>query len=120
MKLEELQVYNLSMEIAEKIWTIVIAWDYFTKDTIGKQLVRAADSIAANLSEGYGRYHFKENANFSYYSRGSLFETKTWLTKAYNRKLLKNDDFELFMHDIDNIGIKLNNYIKSIGNKSSE
>jgi hypothetical protein len=39
MKLEELQVYNLSMGIAEKIWDIVIGWDYFMKDTIGKQLV---------------------------------------------------------------------------------
>jgi four helix bundle protein len=77
MKLEELHVYSLSMEMAEKIWNIVIGWDFFLKDTIGRQLIRAADSIAANLSEGYGRYHYKENINFSYYSRGSLFETKT-------------------------------------------
>jgi hypothetical protein len=32
MKLEELQVYNLSMKMGEKIWTIVIEWDYFTKE----------------------------------------------------------------------------------------
>lgn len=115
MKLEELQVYNLSMEIAEKVWFIVIKWDYFNKDTIGKQLVRAADSIAANLSEGFGWYHYKENVNFSYYSRGSLFETKTWLTKAHNRKLIPDDSFESFITEIDDIGIKLNNYIKSIG-----
>jgi four helix bundle protein len=116
MKLEELQVYTLSMEMAEKVWNIVIEWDYFTKDTIGKQLVKAADSIAANLSEGFGRYHFKENVNFSYYSRGSLSETRTWLTKAHNRKLISDDEFELFINDIDKIGVKLNNYIKSIGN----
>lgn len=72
MKLEELQVYNLSMDIGEKIWVLVVNWDFFAKDTIGKQLVRSADSVAANLSEGYGRYHFKEAKNFSYYSRGSL------------------------------------------------
>lgn len=115
MKLEELHVYNLSMDIAERIWTIVVEWDYFLKDTIGKQLIRAADSVAANLSEGYGRYHFKENKNFSYYSRGSLYETKTWLTKAYNRKLITDEIFESFNNDIDNIGVKLNNYIRSIG-----
>ena len=120
MKLEELQVYTLSMGIAEKIWTIVIEWDYFTKDTVGKQLVRAADSIAANLSEGFGRYHFKENTNFSYYSRGSLYETKTWLIKSHNRKLISKEDFEMFIHEIDNIGVKLNNYIKSIGKKTIE
>jgi four helix bundle protein len=115
MKLEELHVYTLSMEMAEKIWTIVLEWDYFTKDTIGKQLGRAADSISANLSEGYGRYHFKENLNFSYYSRGSLFETKTWLTKSHNRNLICDEEFKIFIHEIDDIGIKLNNYIKSIG-----
>jgi len=37
------------------------------------------DSIAANLSEGFGRYHYKEKKNFSYYSIGSLYETKTWI-----------------------------------------
>ena len=115
MKLEELQVYNLSMDLAEKIWDIVIGWDYFKKDTIGKQLVRAADSIAANLSEGFGRYHFKENVNFCYYSRGSLHETKTWLTKAHNRKLINDEAFNSLNDEFDNIGVKLNNYIKSIG-----
>jgi four helix bundle protein len=51
MKLEELNVYRLSMEMAERIWEIVVKWDYFTKDTVGKQLVRSADSIAANLDD---------------------------------------------------------------------
>jgi len=115
MKLEEFKVYQLSMEIADKIWVIVDGWDYFAKDTVGKQLVRAVDSVAANLSEGYGRYHFRENINFSYYSRGSLFETKTWLTKSKNRNLLKATDYLLFIQQNDDIGIRLNNYIKSIG-----
>jgi four helix bundle protein len=119
MKIEDLQVYQLSMEIGETIWKIVIEWDSFTKDTIGKQLVRAADSIAANLSEGFGRYHFNESKHFGYYSRGSLFETKTWLTKAFNRKLISKIEFNKFMNDIDTIGIKLNNYINSIGKKIS-
>lgn len=115
MKLEELKVYFLSMELAEKIWAIVIEWDYFSKDTVGKQLIRAADSVAANLSEGFGRYHYKENINFSYYSRGSLFETKTWIKKSFNRKLISETDYNTFISEIDIIGIKLNNYIKTIG-----
>ena len=118
MKLEELRVYQMAMEMGEKVWDIVIKWDYFTKDTIGKQLVRAADSVAANLSEGFGRYHFKEAKNFGYYSRGSLYETKTWLTKAQNRNLMTDDEFENFMKNIDTIGVKLNNYINSIGKTS--
>ena len=82
------------MELGEKIWTRVIIWDYFPKDTIGKHLVKAVDSVAANLSEGYGRYHYKESKNFGYYSRGSLFETKTWLTKASNRFLFDESEIK--------------------------
>jgi four helix bundle protein len=119
MKLEELQVYQLSMDLGDKIWEIVVNWDYFLKDTVGKQLVRAADSVAANLSEGFGRFFYKENKQLCYYSRGSLFETKTWLTKSKNRELITETQFENFSKDIDLIGKKLNSYINSIGKKSS-
>ena len=115
MQLDELRVYILSMEMGEKVWSLVAGWNYFAKDTIGKQLVRAVDSVAANLSEGFGRYHYKEAINFGYYSRGSLYETKTWLTKAHNRSLITDELFNQFMKEIDDIGIKLNNYIRSIG-----
>ena len=116
MKLEELNIYQLSMEIGEKIWTNTLKWDYFSTDTIGKQLVKAVDSISANISEGFGRYHFKDRKNFCYYARGSLFETKTWLIKAYNRKLLPESDLNAFLNELEILGVKLNNYINSIGN----
>lgn len=46
----KLEVYQLSEKLAYEIWKIVKGWDYFTKDTIGKQMVRAADSIGANIA----------------------------------------------------------------------
>ncbi len=119
MKLEELKVYQLAMDIGERVWVVVGKWDYFAKDTVGKQLVKSVDSIAANISEGYGRFHYKENKQFCYYSRGSLYETKTWLKKAHNRGLIISDDFQSLEKDIEAIAYKLNNYIKSIGTKTN-
>lgn len=119
MELEELKVYNLAMEMGEKIWAIVDGWNYFQKDTVGKQFVRASDSIASNLSEGYGRYHYREKKNFGYYSRGSLYETKTWIVKASNRKLITGTDFQSISSDLLTISKMLNGYIRSIG-KSNE
>ena len=75
-RLEDLEVYQLAESFSDEIWFTVLEWDYFAKDTLGKQLVRSADSIGANIAEGFGRYHFKENKNFCYFSRGSLIETK--------------------------------------------
>lgn len=115
MALEDLRVYNLAMEIGENVWSLVDEWNYFQKDTIGKQLVKAADSIAANISEGYGRYHFKDSRNFLYYSRGSIYETKTWLTKARTRNLIIENDYSGLCNKIDLLTKMLNSYINSIG-----
>ncbi|MFM7850923.1 MAG: four helix bundle protein [Flammeovirgaceae bacterium] len=116
--LEDFKTYNRAMEVGERVWIIVLKWNYFEKDTIGKQLVKAVDSIAANLSEGLGRYHFKEAKNFSYYSRGSLFETKTWIAKAHNRQLIDETIFKELMVELDIIGKMINTYITSLGNNN--
>ena len=115
MNLDELLVYRLSMDVAEEIWRIIFKWEYFEKDTIGKQLIKAVDSISANLSEGFGRYYYKENKQFCYYSRGSLFETKTWMRKASNRNLLEEKEYLTILNQLERIGIKINNYINAIG-----
>jgi four helix bundle protein len=60
-RLEDLEVYNLSEQFGDEIWFIVAGWEYFVKDTVGNQLVRAADSIGANIAEGFGRYHYLED-----------------------------------------------------------
>ena len=115
MNVEDLKVYQMAMAPGEKVWGIVIQWNYFAKDTIGKQLVRSADSVAANLSEGFGRFSYKENKQFCYYARGSLYETRTWLVKGNNRKLIKDEEFNMLNQDIETAGKMLNAYIRSIG-----
>lgn len=115
MELNELRVYQQAMDIGESVWSLVSSWNYFAKDTVGKQWVRSADSIAANISEGYGRYSFKENKRFLFYARGSLRETGTWLVKAHNRDLIGPDDFASLRSNLDNLAPQLNNYIRSIG-----
>lgn len=62
--LEKLEVYNLAEDFSDKIWNRVIGWKFFEKDTIGRQIVRAADSISANIAEGYGRHYIKKVNNF--------------------------------------------------------
>ncbi len=56
-KLTDIEVYVLSEELSNKIWDIVKRWNYFERDTVGKQLVKAADSVSANIAECHGRFH---------------------------------------------------------------
>jgi len=115
LRLEDLEVYKVAMEIGEIIWNVVDKWDYFPKRTLGAQYVEAADSIAMNISEGYGRFHFKENKNFCYYSRGSAKETLTATTKAKQRNLIREEEFALLSQKLD-LYFRLSfGYINSIG-----
>jgi four helix bundle protein len=113
--LEELKVYQLAMDIGELIFNITIKWDLFNKKSLGDQYLRAADSIALNILEGYGRFHYKENKNFCWYARGSLFETKTANQKAFNRKLITDEEYNNLLNKLRECHLLLNGYIKSIG-----
>lgn len=57
---KDLRILKQAEEIADKIWDIVINWKTISKRT---------DSIGANITEGYARYHLKEGLNFYYYAR---------------------------------------------------
>nr|MBC8359848.1 four helix bundle protein [Candidatus Desulfatibia profunda] len=112
---ENLRVYQLSETLADEIWTIVTNWKYFEKDTVGKQLVKSADSIGANISEGTGRGSFQDNRRFVKIARGSLNETQHWLRRVYKRDLLKEEEVNRIKPIIDELAPKLNAYLKSIG-----
>ena len=116
--LNDLEVYREAMRLAEVVWDWVSKWDFFAKDTTGKQFVRAMDSIAANISEGHGRFHYKENQKFCYYARGSLTESQTWLEKAATRSLVDTGQARQLYRDLESLRKRLNAYIKSIGPKS--
>jgi len=113
--LKTLRVYRLSEEIADRIWQLVIDADRLPKSTIGAPVVRAADSVGANLAEGDGRGSYAENKRFVRTARGSLNETKHFLRRAYRRGLLGKEDVEALRPLVDELGPKLNSYLKSIG-----
>lgn len=114
---QNLRVYQLSEKLANEIWLIVQKWDYFAKQTVGKQIVKSTDSIGANIAEGNGRYNIQDNQRFVKIARGSLNETRHWLRLAYQRKLLSQQDVDKIKPIIDELSPKLNAYLNSLKNK---
>ncbi len=112
---EKLQVYKLSEKLSDHIWRIVIKWDFLAKDTVGRQLIRAADSIGANIAEGSGRGTDPDLRRFLRIARGSLYETQHWLRRAYKRRLLTEKEVNDTLPIIQELTPKLNAYLRSIG-----
>jgi four helix bundle protein len=113
--LNDLEIYREAMRLGEIVWDWVTQWDFLAKDTVGRQIIRATDSIASNISEGHGRFHYKENQKFCYYARGSLAETQTWLEKAARRELVDAESARQLYRDLEALRKRLNAYIKTIG-----
>jgi four helix bundle protein len=112
---ENLQVYELGEKLADEVWRFVISWEPFPKSTVGRQMVRAADSVGANIAEGSGRRSFQDNRRFVRMARGSLNDTKHWLRRAYRLHLLSTEDVKRIRPIIDELAPKLNAYLRSIG-----
>src|SRR5579859_2456043 len=114
---ENLRVYKLSEELADELWNVVRKWDAFARDTVGKQMVRAADSIGANIAEGTGRGTYQDNKRFVKTSRGSLYETRHWLRRSFKRGLLTDNAIAKLKPLVDKLSPMLNAYLRSIGTK---
>ena len=117
LQLNNVSSYKISFHLSNYIWDIIINWDYFAKDTIGKQFTRSIDSISANIAEGFGRYNKKDKIKFYRYSFGSLKESLDWNEKARIRKLFTEEQYEYILKELNKLPKELNYLIKFTNEK---
>jgi four helix bundle protein len=112
--IHELDVYKLAERLADRIWDDHDDWSIKAQRTIGYQIIRAADSISANLAEGFGRFTPADRKMFYRYARGSFEETKAWLRKAIRRKVIKEQsEINAYKALVDELVPKLNAFIRT-------
>jgi len=112
----EMDVYRLAEQLSDLIWFAFDTWSVKAQQTIGYQIIRSSDSIAANLAEGYGRFTPPDRKRFYYFARGSFEEIKSWLRKAVRRNVIRDEKtIEETRKLIDELGPKLNAFIKTTG-----
>ncbi|OGD83898.1 hypothetical protein A2165_00200 [Candidatus Curtissbacteria bacterium RBG_13_40_7] len=112
LNLNDITAYKIAFHLSNYAWDIVVQWGQFAKDTVGKQFVRAIDSISANLAEGFGRYTKKDKINFYRYSYGSIKESLDWNEKAKARKLVSKQEYEYIFEKLNKLPKEINSLIK--------
>jgi len=118
--LEDLTLLKKAEEIADANWNLVQSWNEFDRDTLGKQLVRAMDSVGANVAEAFGRFHYGEKINFLYYARGSVFESKYWINRAQKRRLISLETHQQYAAQLTDVAVGINNFIRSLKNQRTK
>jgi four helix bundle protein len=112
IELKNLEVYKIARQLSATIWQIYIRMNFEDKKHIGDQILRSADSVGANIAEGYGRFHYLDKVRIYYNARGSHFEAFThWLELLLEREKISLAEFDAFKSKASILHIKLNHLI---------
>ena len=120
LKLNDIDAYKIAFNLSNYVWNLIIKWDRFSSDTVGKQFVRAVDSISANIAEGFGRYSKKDKIKFYRISFGSMYESLDWNEKAIKRELLKQNEYDYIYSELQKLPKLIHQLIKFTNTKLSE
>jgi len=104
----KLVAYRLAAALANDLYDVASRWDRFQLFSVGLQLVRAADSVAANIAEADGRFTPADRRRLLLIARGSLYETEHWILQAEQRGLLPEGSSAR----VDEVGRTLNGLMK--------
>jgi four helix bundle protein len=106
-----LEVYRRASALADQLWVAVHPWPSFERWTLGQQMLRAADSVGANISEGAGRYGAPDHRRFLFIARGSACELEHWVERAQARGLGIPEDA---MEEATQVSRMLNGLIQNL------
>jgi len=112
LKLNDIDAYKTAFRLSNYVWGIITKWDSFARNTLGQQFVRAADSISANIAEGFGRYTKKDKIKFYRYSHGSIMESLDWNEKSTVRGILHPEEYRHIINELKKLRKELNQLIK--------
>ncbi len=112
MNLDKLDVWVRAKDFAVAVYKEVVPHlPADEKWNLAQQLKRAAQSIPANIAEGYGRFYFQESVRFCYIARGSLEETFSHLTLAHKLDYLNDETYKQLNDQIIELRRMINGYI---------
>lgn len=112
LQLNDIDAYKVAFNLSNYVWKVVTGWGYFEKETLGKQFVRAIDSVSANIAEGFGRYNKKDKVCFYRYSYSSIKESLDWNQKAKIRSLLVLYQYDYILEELQKLPKLINQLIK--------
>jgi four helix bundle protein len=119
LKLNDIEAYKIAFRLSNHVWNIVVNWSHIGQNTIGQQFIDAADSISANIAEGFGRYGKKDKIRFYRISYGSMMECLDWNEKERVRKLITEEEYKFIFSELQKMPKSINSLIKFTNEKLS-
>lgn len=111
LKLNDVGSYKCAFHLSNYVWNIVVHWPHFAQNTVGEQFVSAADSVSANIAEGFGRFSKKDKVKFYRYAKASAKECLDWNEKARIRELITKEQYQHIFDELQTLPKSINHLI---------
>ena len=119
----DLEVWKVARQYKSQIFELSKTFPMEEKYRLVDQIIRSSRSINDNISEGYGRYTYKDQLHFCVQARGSLFESVNQLIEAYDCKYISEEVLFKFKEKASEVEKLINGYMawlkKVINSKTS-
>ena len=112
---QDLEVWQVGREVRVRLYIVANRLPDSERYNLASQIRRAAVSLTANVAEGYGRFHFKENIQYCRIARGSAYELMDHLITCQDERYLAKEEVEALHRELLTFVRLLNGYIRSIG-----
>lgn len=119
LNLYKFELYQIARELSRSAWKIYNHLPKQFQYSTGDQFLSAADSVQANITEGQGRYHYKDKMKFEFNARGSLYEALSWSEILLERELISQVDQEKFSDLCVRVSFILNGHIRYLYEKAN-
>lgn len=90
MRIHDLKVYTKLCDLNQQVYDLSLTFPKFETYELGSQIRRSANSIPANLAEGFGNKHTNMYLETISRSQGELRETIHHLETAKQRKYIND------------------------------
>ena len=111
---EDLEVWQMARQVRKELYQILKSLPDEERYNLASQMRRAAVSLTANIAEGYGRFHFKENIQCCRIARGSAYELIDHLIACQDQLYLSDQQIIGLREALFSVIRLLNGYIRSI------
>ena len=110
----DMPVWKMSFDLSVEIFNLTNDLPRSEDYGLTSQIRRAASSISANLSEGYGRQTNADKAHFYIMARGSAYETQNHLLYGNKVGYFEREKMEVLFNQYKDLIYSLNRLIKAI------
>ncbi|MEL6988370.1 MAG: four helix bundle protein [Bacteroidota bacterium] len=109
--IENLKLYQRLCKLRKETFELVKEFPTEERYRLADQLIRSTRKCPANIAEGYGRFHYKENLQYCRIARGSLYETIDHLGVAWECNYISIEQHTMIKNEITSLLKMTNSYI---------